>query len=315
MSIRLSGPPGVRVRHRGLGAHLPTLTVTASVALLASGVSSYGATPTLYGVTSTQLVTLDTATGTSTVVGSLGLAGNQSPGPLAWNPQDNLLYGFVYDFTIVGLEPVFTEQRFVSINPATAAVTPIATFGSQQTGIVYDSLEYIGGSVGSLVVGRGTSAGNSGTTELATISTLGATAAFRSTSLDNDLLAWAGDSRVISIDPNHVTPASRARELDIQNAPPTQTFLTGSLPSSTTGELAWDLSGGRLYALDYTLGNRSLYRMSVDGSALSLDTTVTVSGSQVRGIAFAQVPEPATLTAAGGLALLTWAIHRRLQTR
>jgi hypothetical protein len=169
--------------------------------------------------------------------------------------------------------------------------------------------------VGSLVVGRGTSGGNSGTTELATISTLGVPSTFRSTTLDNDLLAWAGDSRVISIDPNHVTPASRARELDIQNAPPTQTFLTGSLPSSTTGELAWDLTGGRLYALDYTLGNRSLYRLSVSGSALSLDSTVTVSGSQVRGIAFAQVPEPAPVTAAGGLTLLAWAIRRRLQTR
>lgn len=311
MSIRLSGPPGVR--RRGLSGHLPTLTV--SLAFLAAAASPVGATPTLYGVTSTQLVTLDAATGAATVVGSLGLAGNQSPGPLAWNPQDNRLYGFVYDFAIVGLEAVFTEQRFVSINPATAAVTSIATFGSQQTGIVYDSIEYIGGSVGSLVVGRGTSGGNSGTTELATISTLGVPSAFRSTTLDNDLLAWAGDSRLISIDPNHVTPASRARELDIQNAPPTQTFLTGSLPSSTTGELAWDLAGGRLYALDYTLGNRSLYRMSVSGSTLSLDSTVTVSGSQVRGIAFAQVPEPATLTTAGGFALLAWGIRRRLKTR
>ena len=309
MSIRLSGRPGAH--RRRLGLCLPALT--GALALLAMAATSSGGA-TLYGVTSTQLVTINPATGTSTSVGSLGLSPNQSPGPLAWNPQDNRLYGFVYDFAIVGLDVVFTEQRFVSIDPATAAVTAITTFGSQQTGIVYDSIEYIGGSVGSLVVGRGTAPGNSGTTELATISTLGVPATLRSTSLDNDLLAWAGDSRVISIDPNHVTPASRARELDIQTEPPTQTFLGGSLPSATTGEIAWDLAAGRLYALDYTLGNRSLYSLSTSGSTLSLDSTVTISGNQVRGIAFAQVPEPTTMTAAGGLTLLLWGIRRRLQT-
>ena len=301
------------------------------VSVLAAALSSACAhAATLYGVTSSQLVSIDTTTGTTTAIGSLGLTRLDSspvgtlvtPGPLAWNPSDQNLYGLAYDYTFVlsGGEPhpniSVINQRFIRIDPTTGAATSIATLGTRSSNPTYDGIEYLGGSVGSLVVSRSSGAGNSSSTEIATLSTSGTLATLRTTSLDNDLLAQAASASVLySIDPNNATAAIRPRAIDLAPATPTVTFLTGSLPSSTTGELAYDPEGDRLYALDYTVlptPNKSLYRIDTSGgTSLSLESTLTLSGSQVLGIAFATVPEPKDCLLGAGLALGLWSLVRR----
>jgi len=321
---------------RAMHAHCPPsyrigrMLTPALLAVLASA-SAHAAT--LYGVTSSQLVSIDTTTGTTTAIGSLGLTRLDSspvgtlvtPGPLAWNPADQKLYGLAYDYTFVvsGGEPhpniSVLNQRFIRIDPDTGAATSIATLGPRTSNPTYDGIEYLGGSVGSLVVSRSSGANNSSSTEIATLSTSGTLATLRTTSLDNDLLAQAASASVLySIDPNNATPANRPRAIDLDPTTPTVTFLTGSLPSSTTGELAYDPEVDRLYALDYTVlpsPNKSLYRIDTSGgTSLTLESTLTLSGSQVLGIAFATVPEAEDCLVGTGLTLALWSLFRRRST-
>lgn len=288
---------------------------------------------TLYGVTSSHLVSIDTTTGTTTAIGALGLTRLDSspvgtlvtPGPLAWNPSDQQLYGLAYDYTFVvsGGEPHpninVLNQRFIRIDPATGAATSIATLGPRSANPTYDGIEYLGGSVGSLVVSRSSGAGNSSATEIATLSTSGSLATLRTTSLDNDLLAQSASAAVLySIDPNNATSANRTRTVDLAPVTPSVAFLSGSLPSNTTGELAYDPAGDRLYALDYTVlpsPNKSLYRINTSGgTSLSLEGTITLSGSQVLGIAFSSVPEPTACLLGTGISLGVWSLLRRRTT-
>ncbi|HTH47120.1 MAG TPA: PEP-CTERM sorting domain-containing protein [Candidatus Limnocylindria bacterium] len=258
----------------------------------------------LYGVTATSLVTVNPTTGATATVGSLGLPGNVIAGTLAWNPTDQSLYGIAYQFS--GLTA--TDQLFIRINPATGAATTITTFGSQVGGVVYDGLEYVD-SLNSLVVARGPGGGNSGSTALATISTGGAVANVVTTALDNDLLAYdAGHGVLYSLDPNG---AAQFQKVNLTTGAHTS---LGAEPSATTGEMAYSTVSDRLYALDYTLGNNSLYAIDTQGgnSPATLESTVTLAGAQVQGIAFSSpVPEPSEWAAIAGGGLSVWALARR----
>jgi hypothetical protein len=256
----------------------------------------------LYGVTAANLVTVDLGTATTSVVGSLGLAPNVLPGTLAWNPADQSLYGIAYQYA--GL--TVTDQLFLRINPATGAATTLAHLGPQ-SGMVYDGLEYVN-SLGSLVIAHGPGAGDSHSTQLATISAAGTLSALVGTGLDNDILAYdSGHDTLYSLDPNNVGQFQR---VNLQTG---AGIGLGAEPSATTGEMAYSPTTDRLYALDYTLGNHSLYVINThDGNGpAQLESTFTLDGEQVQGIAFAAVPEPAEWTAFGGLGLLAWALVRR----
>ena len=256
----------------------------------------------LYGVTATSLVTIDPGTGTTTTVGSLGLAANVIPGTLAWNPDQQALYGIAYQHAGLSV----TDQLFIRINPATGAATTIATFGAQAGGVVYDGLDYVD-SLGSLVVGRGVGGGDSHSTQLATISLTGTVVDHVSTTLDNDILAYDRSHGVLySIDPNSV---GQFQKVNLT----TGSFTSlGAVPSSTTGEMAYSTAANRLYALDYTLGNHNLYVIDTQGGdgPATLESTVVLTGAQVQGMALA-VPEPSEWAAVAGLGLAGWALVRR----
>jgi len=304
----------------------PFLALLPSLALL----GPQSTATVLYGVTATDLVTIDSTTGVSSVVGSLGLTvlpdsppgALVSAGPLAWHPGDQQLYGLVYDaaFAASGGDPLaninVVNQRLVRIDPASGHATTVAVFGPRATSFAYDALEYLGGAVNSLVISRSLLVGSTSSQELATVTTGGVLTSFRTTAVDNDLLAGGpSPSLLYSLDPNNSVPSDRGRLLDVASAPPSSTPLTGSLPSETTGELAYDLAGNRLYALDYSLGGGShnLYRLALSGgTALSLEATLTVSGDQVRGIAFATaVPEPRAWPWLAAVFLGSWTLARR----
>lgn len=274
------------------------------------------ATPSsvLYGVTGTDLVTIHPGTGASTVVGPLGLSGNVTPGPLAWNPVDQKLYGLAYDYIIVGSTPVPTLQRFIQIEPSTGAASTVATF-SPFTGPAYEAIEYVGGPVGSLIITRATAATSTFTTQLATITTPGAVTALVNTSpgIDNDLVAYDSGRHIFySVDPNGTALVTR-----VDLADGTHFNLAGGLPSATTGELAYDAASDRLFALDYTLGNNSLYRINTAAGIgpVSFDPALNISGDQVRGIAFgAAIPEPITWASLTATTLGLYMIARSAHT-
>lgn len=257
----------------------------------------------LYGVTATSLVTIDPGTGTTTTVGSLGLAANVIPGTLAWNPDQQALYGIAYQHNGLSV----TDQLFIRINPVTGAATTITTFGAQAGGVVYDGLDYVN-SLGSLVVGRGVGGGDTHSTQLATISISGTVVNRVSTTLDNDILAYDPSHSVLySLDPNTVGQFQKVN-------PMTGNFTSlGAAPSSTTGEMAYSTTANRLYALDYTLGNHNLYSIDTQGGngPATLESTTLLTGAQVQGIAFANVPEPSEWAAVAGLGLAGWALARR----
>jgi hypothetical protein len=265
---------------------------------------------TLYGVTATDLVTIQPATGATTVIGSLGLAANQTAGPLAWHSGEAQLYGLIYDYTVVGGLPVPTQQQLVRINPSTGSWTSVATLGNPAANPTFDAIEYFD-HLGSLVVSRSAGAGQTSTAFLDQISPTGVRTPLVTTGIDNDLLAYdPGASRAYSVDPNGL------QEIRVVNTSTgTHTPLGGGLPSTSTGELAYDLGSDRLYALDYALlptPNRNLYTLDTAGGAGPVSfTTAAVTDIQVRGIAFAAVPElPGTVSATGVL-LAAWLVARR----
>lgn len=264
---------------------------------------------TLYGVTATDLVSLNPATGASSIIGSLGMGASEGPGPLAWNPTDGLLYGLVYDYTLVGGIPVPVTQKLASINPLTAAVTVITDFGSRITGRTYDAIEFVD-AYGSLVVSRSTGAGNTSTTRLTQVTTGGVLGTEITTTLDNDLLAYDTSRSILySLDPNNATPLHQK----VDTGTGVHTSLAGGIPSVTTGETAYDGATDRLYALDYTLGNKNLYTIDTAAGVgpASLVATVALSGNQVLGIAYTAVPEPGVTAAIAATALGLWAFLRR----
>ncbi len=291
---------------RGMTRFCPALLALGTAAVLAPATSA----ATLYGVTATDLVSINPATGATTVIGSLGMDPLELPGPLAWHPHENKFYGLIYDYTFVGPIPVPVSQKLASINPATGAVTIITDFGSRLAGaLTYDAIEYVG-TYNSLVLSRSPIAA-SGSSLITQVTTAGALGAEITTTLDNDLLAYDGARTILySLDPNNATPLLQ----QVDTVSGTHASLAGGIPSSTTGELAYDDDTDRLYALDYTLGNKNLYSIdTADGlGPASVSGTITLSGDQVLGIAFAAVPEPAetAVVVAGLLAAGTLLVRR-----
>lgn len=259
--------------------------------------STQGAT-TLYGVTATDLVSINPSTGLTSVIGSLGLAANQTAGPLAWHPGDQQLYGLFYDYTVVGGLPVVTQQRFARINPTDGSWQALAVLGNPAEGPTYDALEYFD-TLGSLVTSRSSGAGQTSARFLDSLSTSGTLTPWLTTTLDNDLLAFDGaHGRAYSVDPNGT---QEIRQIQLGDG--SHSVLAGGLPSTTTGELAYDLGSDRLYALDYSLlptPNRNLYSIDTAGGSGPVSfSTATQTDVQVRGIAFAPVPEPAKTATVG----------------
>lgn len=287
----------------------PALLAHAAFLLGALVPAASGAT--LYGVTATDLVTVNVSSGATTLVGSLGLSGLQTAGPLAWHTADQSLYGLIYDYTPgPGGLPVVTGQRLARIEVGSGAWTTVADLGNPASGPTFDALEYFD-HLGSLVISRSSGAGQTGTSFLETISTSGARSALVTTGIDNDLLAYdAARSLAYSTDPNGL---QEVRRLNLETGG--HSALSGGLPSATTGELAFDLASDRLYALDYTVlpsPNRSLYTLdTAAGDGPVTFGTATVTDVQLRGIAFAPVPEPATSAGLAGALLLLWLGLRR----
>lgn len=254
---------------------------------------------TVFGTTAGTLVTVDVTTGATANIETLSLPTDSYFNTLTWHPGEQQLYGIIY--TVVG--GIVTNHFMARIDPATAVVTMIVTFGEQATHLPVEGLTYVP-TLGTFVASRGPSNGNTLTQDIITLSTSGVAAPLVTTSpaIDSDTLVYdTAHSLLFSIDPNGV------------NILRTINLVTGASSDvgagiSTLNGMAYSPFTNRLYGLDYRPSNNSLYVL--DPSNSGLIATLTTSGDQLTSIAVA-IPEPASWASFVGIVGLAVVVARR----
>jgi hypothetical protein len=250
----------------------------------------------LYGVTAKDLVTINYTTGVTTKVASLGLPANVVPQAIAWNTTLGTIYGLTYEYS----GSTVTDQKIIQINPATGASSTVWDLGSS---VPYTALEYFSPYNTKMHYVREPNGPNSA--DLAFFWPNGVSPVVSQTPYGISSLAYVDNGQVIvEFDPSG---GGKLHGLGVNAIP----FNLGAAPSPTTGDMAYSFN--RLYALDSAPGNHSLYRVALGNGVTTLESTVTLDGDQVRGIAFANVPEPSEWTACAGIGLGVWALGRRLR--
>lgn len=257
---------------------------------------------TVFGTTKTNLVTVDVTTGTTTTVGALGLPADSYFVGIAWEPNQQKLFGFVY--TVVG--GAVTNQFLTRIDPATGATTTIVTLGASASNLTYEGFAYVP-TLGTFVASRSQTTNNTLGQDLVTLSTAGVAAALVTTSpaIDNDNLVYDGTrSLFYSIDPNGV---NILRSVSLVNG----TYTDIGSGVATIGSLAYSPYTDRLYGTSYTANDNSLYVLNPTNAALI--TTLTTSGDQLTALAVA-IPEPASWTTLAAIVGLFAVIGRKMRT-
>ncbi len=246
---------------------------------------------TLYGLTTTNLITFDSAApGIVTVIGAHGLpaAGNFGVNYLAYHPVERKFFGFHYTQQISGNSQV----SLFAIDPVTGVGQFVADMGSTAPNGNYpESLEYVE-TLQSLVMSRGPTTFSNG---LFTLTPTGVATPICDNGLDNDYTVR--DSRrgiLYTTDPNGAGQFTVASLAGCGHTP------LGSLQGLQLGELAYDRPADTIFA--HLPSTNRLYRISTtDGTApIALTDLGPIGGGEnLRGLATIPPACPADLTGDG----------------
>lgn len=254
-----------------------------SAALLASSASAQFS---LYGVRGTNLITINPDDPTQvTTVGATGIGAASVVSMLAYHPVEKMLYGIGTTVLGGGADYRFDLYR---INPTTGAGTAVATLGLLTVAGPYGGLEYVAGTLNSLVVTRGP-ANSFNTTRLYTLnSTTGvSTQLFSSISgtTDNDTGAYDSNRNIFyTLDAN---TGARFERINLSTG--AATHLPGAIPS-TVVDAAFDAGRDAFFLND---SGANLYRATTDGVGTTTVITVgAVTGGHVHSLAY--IPEPSS---------------------
>lgn len=274
--------------------------------ILTLALSSPASAMFLYGVTNTNLVVIDT-TDPSVVqtIGAHGLAPDLVPAALAYDTDAGRLLGKVSRDLGGSLDFDFLLVEF---DIATGSATEILDLGTFLADGTFEAFEYVE-ALGSLVVSNGPP-GDSISVDLFTLdSGSGALAPLSSTGIDNDWAVYDDDLDIFYV-------------WDFNNGGLFQRVDLGTGALTNLVALPFDYRDGAFSGED---GGIFLYDLT-DGSLVNADTNAgagpvaftnlgVIPGDQVRGLAFAPVPEPAgavALVLGAGL-LLPFVRRRRVE--
>ncbi|HTH47119.1 MAG TPA: PEP-CTERM sorting domain-containing protein [Candidatus Limnocylindria bacterium] len=256
----------------------------------------------LFGVTATDLVTINTTTGVTTTVGSLGLPANAIPQALAWHTEYSTLYGIAYQYSGASV----SDQFLFRVDPATGAATKFLDLGPQTGGFVYKAIDF-NPQDQYMYLTRESS--GSPSTQLAVITFAG--------NVSGDVILHPYlhiDSMAYDLTHSSFLAFNSSQGGTTYFVSPAGTDgPRGPAPSGTIGDLAYSDFSNRFYALDSAPGNHNLYVLNAHQplGPTTLESTIHLDTDQVQGIAFQNVPEPSEWAAVAGLGLAGWALARR----
>src|SRR2546423_1666690 len=115
--------------------------------------STASAAEILYGVTGTNLVTIDpTNPANVTIVGPHLLAPGSITGELTYDPVTDRLIGSVYP-------PPSLTRSLYTFNRSTGEATFLSTVSDPNNQFIYEALEYVGGAINQTVITRAPNSG------------------------------------------------------------------------------------------------------------------------------------------------------------
>jgi hypothetical protein len=273
----------------------------------------------MYGVTRTNLVRINPDNPSQvTVVGPHSIASIQPGlipfGPLTYDPATARLYG-------IGIHPLPSPANdnfaysLVSFDRTTGSASLVAQIGNHIGGNPPQALEYVN-TRQSLVMSRGTPANPPLNEQLVDLALNGTQTLITTTpGHDSDVIVHDSQRDYFYVaDPNLVGQLIR-----VQLPSGTQTNL-GALQRPTMDEMAYSAARDTIFAVDFTSTPTSatfnrLYRINrTNGLApISVDNVGNMGGDQVLGIAFAIIPEPASIILLATVA--TFVLHYRSRSR
>jgi hypothetical protein len=251
--------------------------------------SSASAAEILYGVTGTNLVTIDpTNPANVTVVGPHLLAPGAITGNLTYDPVTDRLIGSV------SLNPPSFTRSLYAFDRSTGQATFLSTVSDPSAQFIYEALEYVGGSVNQTIITRAPNSGpQTGISfEIHRVDpNTGATVLVVNNGRDNDFAAWdSRRNRFYATDPNG-SVSNNIYEVNLATGSNTDWINVFQSTSQGPGELAYSSDHDAIYAVDF--GNSSFYRINLNsaGDPVSISSIGAVGGDRVDSIAFV-VPEP-----------------------
>ena len=272
--------------------------------LLLSLVPSGASALFLYGITSTDLVVIDT--GDPTFVRTIGPHGlTRSPGYLAWDPVRERLFGLATE-DLSGGGPLVRDYDLVEYDLTTGAGSLVLNLGRTDVVGAFEVLEYVG-SESSLIVTRDTP-GTFITTEFNTLDPdTGALLPLLDVGFDNDFGAYDATRDILYVwDPNNT---GRTQIVDLVGGSVTDLAATGAQDRDG----AFSEADGGIFLYEATSDTLVNIETTDGGAPINRVTVGVVSGPAIVGLAFTPVPEPTgvVLFCVGAAALAPAAIGRR----
>lgn len=263
------------------------LTAVAAMTSVATG----AAADTLYGFTTSSLVSFDTtAPGTLTTIGPTGL----TPTVTLYSPTYNPFNGRVYAF---GSRPNAGsyELSFIEVNLQTGAATTLQVFG-QDTAQSYEALAYVH-SLGTMVASQSNPGTNNPTPRLGSMSALGNFSQLSSTGLDNDLATYDAARNILyTVDVFGGSSPNRAFTVNPLTGGSSEVWR--SFPDEITS-VAWSGPDDAIYAS--MSGTNQLARIA---SGTTFGLQIVGPFAEPVGSIFA-IPAPTTVAVLGVGCLLT----------